>query len=88
MLGQPGVAFGQLLEAVIGFDPGDDGVQFFGSDPLAVVFAVLPPLQQEVEALGEGLAAPFDLEGLLADMAANHAVDLSHLFEDVGAFLL
>jgi hypothetical protein len=38
--------------------------------------------------LGEGLAAPFDLEGLLADMASDHAVNLRHLFEDAGAFLL
>ena len=73
---------------MIGFDPGDDGVQFLRGDPLAVVFAVLTALQQEVGALGEGLAAPFDLEGLLADMAADHAVNLSHLFEDAGAFLL
>ncbi len=88
LLGEQGVAFGQLLEALIGFDAGDDGVQFLRADPLAVVFAVLPPLQQEVGALGEGLAAPLDMEGLLADMAADHAVNLSHLFEDAGAFLL
>jgi hypothetical protein len=49
---------------------------------------LLPPLQKEVGTLGDGLAAPFDLEGLLADMAADHAVHLSHLFEDAGAFLL
>jgi hypothetical protein len=88
LLGELGVAFGQLLEALIGFDAGDDGVQFLRADPLAVVFAVLAPLQQKVRALSDGLAGPLDLEGLLADMAADHAVHLGHLFEDAGAFLL
>jgi hypothetical protein len=39
-------------------------------------------------ALSHGALAALDLIGLLTDMAANHAVDVSHFFEDAGAFLL
>ena len=67
---------------MIAFDSSDDGIQFLSSDPLAVVFAVFPALQQEVRALGDGLGPAFDLEGLLADMAADHAINLGHLFKD------
>ncbi len=69
-------------------DPRDDRLQFLRSDPLAVVFAVLPALQEEIRALGDNLASAFDLKGLFADVAADHAVDLGHLFEDARAFLL
>jgi hypothetical protein len=73
---------------MMGFDRGDNGLQFIGSDPLAVVLAVFAALQEEVRALRHGLAAALDLIGLLADMAADHAVDAGHFFEDAGAFLL
>src|SRR5713101_7889215 len=70
------------------FDPGDDRLPFLRSDPLTVVFAVLSALQKEIRALGDGLAAAFDLKGLFADVAADHAVDAGHFFEDARAFLL
>jgi hypothetical protein len=38
--------------------------------------------------LGNGLASAFELETLLANMAANHVVEASHFFEDLGALLL
>jgi len=72
----------------VGFDSGDDELQFIGSDPLAVIPAVLAALQQVVGALGGGLAAVFDLVSLGADMTADHAVDVGHFFEDTGTFLL
>jgi hypothetical protein len=70
------------------FDGGGDKVQFLSADALAVVLALFAALQQVVRPLGYGLAAPLDLEGLLADVAADHTVDVSHFFEDAGAFLL
>ena len=70
------------------FDCGDNRLQFIGGDPLAIVFAVLAALQEVVRTLSYGLAAALDLIGLLADMAADHAVDVGHFFEDTGAFLL
>src|ERR1041385_6548759 len=56
LLGQRGVAPGQLLETVIRLNPGDNGLQFVRSDALAVVFAVFAALQEVVGALGNGLA--------------------------------
>ncbi len=88
LFGQGGITLGQLLEAGIGMDSCDNGLGLIGSDALAVVFAVLPPLQEEVGALGEGLACASDAKGLLADMAADHLVDASHFFENAGTFLL
>ena len=88
LFGELGVAFGQLLEALIGLDAGDDWLQFFRADPLTVIFAVFPPLQQEVRPLGNGLAAALDLVGLLAEMAADHVIDLGYFLKDPGAFLL
>jgi len=70
------------------FDPRDDRLQFLRSDPLAVVFALLSALQEEIRALGDGLAAASDLKGLFADVATDHAVDSGHFFEDAGAFFL
>lgn len=87
MLGQAGIAFSQRLKASMAFDPGHNGLQFVGSNPLAIVFALFPALQQEVGTLGDGLCASFDFEGLLADMAADHAINLGHLFKDTCAFL-
>jgi len=88
LFGQGGVALGQFLEALVAFDGLDDKLQFIGSHPLAVVPAVLTALQEVVMALSHGALAALDLIGLLTDMAANHAVDVSHFFEDAGAFLL
>ena len=65
-----------------------DELQLIGTDPLAVIPALFPPLQQVIGAVGEGLATALDLIGLLADMAADHTVDVRHLFEDAGPFLL
>ena len=73
---------------MVGLDSGDNGLPFVGADALAVVFAVFPALQQEVGALGDGLAAALDCIGLLTDMAADQVVDGGHFFEDAGAFLL
>ena len=67
---------------------GDNRFQFIGSDPLAIIFAVFASLQEVVRALSHSLAAALNLIGLLADVAADHAVDLSHFFEDMGTFLL
>ncbi len=41
-----------------------------------------------IRALSHGALAALDPIGLLTDMAADHAVDMSHFFEEVGAFLL
>ncbi len=82
LLREPSVALDQLLEARIAFDALGDSVQFLRPDPLAVVFAILPALQQKVRALGDGLAGALDLKGLLADFAADHAIDLGHLVEE------
>jgi len=73
---------GQFLETGVSLHPRGDSVQFLSSDPLAVVFAIFPALQQKVRALGEGLIAAFFFIGLLADMAADHAIDAGHLIED------
>jgi hypothetical protein len=70
------------------FDARDNEIQLVGADPLAIVAAVLAALQDIVGALGGDLAGPLDLIGLGADMAADHAVDVGHLFEDGGSFLL
>src|ERR1039457_6748270 len=72
----------------MGLDSGDNGLQFLGADALAIILAVLPPLQQEVRALGNGLATAFELISLLAQVATDHPVDAGHFFEDLGAFLL
>ena len=45
-------------------------------------------LQEVVRALSHDAVAALDLVGLLTDMAADHTVDVSHVFEDAGAFLL
>jgi hypothetical protein len=70
------------------FDGGHDELQFLGANALAVVLAVFTALQKVVRALREGLAAAVDLIGLFAHVTANHAVNVSHFFEDPGAFLL
>ena len=76
------------MEAVVAFHGLDDEIQFIGPDPLAVVPAVFTALQEVVGALSHGALAALDLIGLLADMATDHAVDMSHFFEEAGAFLL
>jgi hypothetical protein len=76
------------LEASVAFDGRGDRLQFLGADALAVVLAVFAPLQQVVRALSYRLAAALDMEGLLADVAANHAVNVGHIVEEAGAFLL
>src|SRR5204862_283378 len=88
LFGQFGVALGQLLEAVIGFDASDNGFAFVRPDPLTIILPVLPALQKEVRALDDGFAAAFDGEGLRADVAADQVVDAGHFFEDASAFLL
>ena len=70
------------------FDGGDNRLQFIGPDPLAIVLAVLAALQEVVRALSHRLAATVDLIGLLADVAADHAINVSHFFENTGTFLL
>jgi hypothetical protein len=76
------------LEAVVAFNGLDDEIQFIGSHPLTVVPAVFTALQEVVGALSHGARAALDLIGLLTDMATDHAVDMSHCFEEAGAFLL
>ena len=76
------------MEAGVALNGLHDKFQLIGADPLAVIPALFPPLQQVIGAVGAGLAAALDLIGLLADMAADHAVDLRHFFEDSGPFLL
>ncbi len=66
----------------------DDEIQFIGPHPLTVVPAVFTALQEVVRALSHDALAALDLIGLLTDMAADHAVDMSHFFEEAGAFLL
>jgi len=88
LFGQSGIALGQLLEAGIGLDSRDNGLDLIGSDALAIVFAVFPSLQQEVRALRDGLASALDAKSLFADMAADHLVDASHFVENAGTFLL
>lgn len=72
----------------MGLDARDDGLEFIGRDPLAVVLAVFPALEQVVGALGNGLALAPELVGLLAEVAANHLVDLGDLLQDASPFLL
>lgn len=66
----------------------DDEIQFIGPHPLTVVPAVFTALQQGVRALSHGAPAALDLTGLLTDMAADHTVEMSHFFEEAGAFRL
>ena len=70
------------------FDGLDDELQLIGSDPLAVIPAVFTALQEVVRALSHDALAALDLVALLADMAADHEVDVSHFFQEAGAFLL
>ena len=76
------------MEAVVAFNGLDDEIQFIGAHPLTVVPTVFTALQEGVWALRHGAPAALDLIGLLTDMATDHAVDVSHFFEEVGAFLL
>ena len=76
------------MEAVVAFNGLDDEIQFIGSHPLTVVPAVFTALQEVVRALSHGALAALDLIGLLTDMATDHAVDMSHFFEEARAFLL
>jgi len=72
----------------VAFNGLDDEFQFISSHPLTVIPAVFTALQEVVRALNHGTLAALDLIGLLTDMATDHAVDMSHFFEEAGAFLL
>ena len=87
LLGQAGIAIHQGLETGVVLDPGHNGIQLLGSDSLTVVFAIFPALQQEIGALGDELVAALFLISLLADVTADHAINLGDFLEDTGAFL-
>jgi hypothetical protein len=55
---------------------------------LAVVPAFFTALQEVVRALSHSAPAGLNLIGLLADVAADHAVDVSHFFQNTSPFLL
>ena len=82
------IAGGQSLEAVVSFDGRHDGISFVFRNALTIVFAVLAALENVVGALGDGLAIASDLKGLLADMAANHLIDVGHFLKDGIPFVL
>ena len=44
LLSQGGIAFAQGLEALMGFDASDDGLEFIRGDPLAIVLTRFPTL--------------------------------------------
>ncbi len=88
MLSQFGVTAGQFLEAGVSRDGLGDKLQFLGTDALAVVLATLVALQQVVGALGEEASRALSAVGLLAEMAADHAIDAGHLLKDLSPFLL
>jgi hypothetical protein len=88
LFGQFGVATGQFLEAGMTLDRSGNEIQFVGGNTLAVVSAAFVALQQMVGALGEDAPSPLATVGLLAEMAADHRVDSSHLLKDLSSFLL
>ena len=72
----------------MGLHAGDDRLEFIRPDAVTVVFTVFTALQQVVRPLGDGSAVALDPIGLLAQMPADHLIDLAHFFEDTRAFLL
>ena len=76
------------MEPVVAFDGLKNEFQFIGSDSLAVVPAVFTALQEVVRPLRHRALAALNLIGLLTQVAADHAVNVSHFIEDAGAFLL
>lgn len=75
------------MKTGIALDRFDDELQFVLADPLAIIPAIFTALQQVIRALGDGLTATLDLIGLLADVAADHAIDAGHFFKDTSPFL-
>src|SRR5207253_8548466 len=88
LFGEGHVTLGQLLKVMITLDGRDDGLDFLLGHTLAVIFAILAALQNEVRPLREVPAAASDLISLFTDVAANHKVDATHLVEDFGPLLL
>lgn len=88
LLGQFRIAAGQFDKAGMSEDGFGDELQFIGADALAIVGAVLVSLQGVIGSVRGGAGDPLGFEGLLTEVAADHAVDLGDLLEDLLTLLV
>jgi hypothetical protein len=82
------VAGTEFLEALMAKDSVRTGCEFVRTDALAVVLALLMALEQVIRAADDRFTFACAFEGLFAEVATNHAIDLGHFLEDGNSFLL
>jgi hypothetical protein len=75
--------FSQLPEELVTIDPLADGFHLVGTDSLAKVLALKPPLEHVVGPSADSLPTLFGLKVLLTEMAAADLIDLTHFLEDL-----
>lgn len=88
LLGQFRIAAGQFHKPGMSQDPLGDELHFIEADTLAVVGAVLVPLQEVIGSVRGAAGGPLWFEGLLTEMAADHGVYLGDLPKDLITLLL
>lgn len=73
----------QLPEALVTIDPLADRFHLVGTDSLAKVLPLKPPLEHVVGPSADGFPTLLGLEVLLTEMAAANLIDLTHFLEDL-----
>ena len=88
LFGQFGVAAGQLLETSVSLDRLGNELQVVGADTLTVIGTLFMPLKEVVGPEGGAARRTLAVKSLLAEVAADHGVNATDLFKDLGALLL